>query len=264
MCLAENLQLPVPGNILRSNPGLKISPELVLINLEKLQRQLTSNDLDPAAYLAPRELTTYLQFKYQKRQVEWLGGRLAAKQAVLRAKGQELAGPAMREWPICADEHGRPFFKSLGNNQPSLSISHSHGLALAMTVNERNCGLDLQKISEATIRVKEKFCTRTEERIITSLDLPDKAELGRLSAQTKLMPLRYNNPATGLTLLWSAKEALRKARGGHPLTGFTAMQLTEVVRPNMHCWLFTMEIKNEKHLIPTFFYEDFAIALCVI
>jgi phosphopantetheinyl transferase len=246
MCLAENLQLPVPGNILRSNPGLKISPELVLINLEKLQRQLTSDDLDPAAYLAPRELATYHQFKYQKRQIEWLGGRLAAKQAVLRTKGQELAGPAMREWSICADEHGKPFFKSLGNNQPSLSISHSHGLALAMTVNERDCGLDLQKISEATIRVKEKFCTRTEERIITSLDLPN------------------NNPATGLTLLWSAKEALRKARGGHPLTGFTAMRLTEVVRPNMHCWLFTMEIKNEKHLIPTFFYEDFAIALCVI
>ncbi len=217
MCLAENLQLPIPDNLLRNNSGLKVSPELVLINLEELQRQLASGDLDPAEYLAPEELATYRQFKYQKRQSEWLGGRLAAKQAVLRSKGQELAGSAMREWSICADEHGRPFFKSLGNNQPSLSISHSHGLALAMTVNEKGCGLDIQKISEATIRVKEKFCSQTEEQIIASLDLPD------------------NNRATGLTLLWAAKEALRKARGGHPLTGFTAMQLTEAVRPNKHC-----------------------------
>jgi phosphopantetheinyl transferase (holo-ACP synthase) len=135
---------------------------------------------------------------------------------------------------------------------------------MAMTVNDKNCGLDLQKISEATIRVREKFCTKTEEEIITALDLPDKAELGRLSAQTKLMPLWYNNPATGLTLLWAAKEALRKARGGHPLTGFTAMQLTEAAQPNKHCWLFTMRINSEKHLIPTFFYKDSAIALSVI
>ena len=246
MSLAKKLQLPAPVNMLWNNPGLKISPELVLINLEKLQSQLTSADLDPATYLAPQELAIYQQFKYQKRQIEWLGGRLAAKQAVLNTKGQEPTGPAMREWSICADEHGRPFFKSLGNNQPSLSISHSHGLALAMTVNEKGCGLDIQKISEATIRVKEKFCSQTEEQIIASLDLPD------------------NNRATGLTLLWAAKEALRKARGGHPLTGFTAMQLTAAVLSNKHCWLFTMRINSEKHLIPTFFYEDFAIALCVI
>ena len=246
MCLAENLQLPVPDNLLHKNQDWKVSPELILINLEELQRQLTSGEFDLAECLAPRELTTYHQFKYQKRQIEWLGGRLAAKQAVLHAIGQETTGPTMREWPICADEHGRPFFRSLGNKQPSLSISHSHGLALAMIVNERDCGLDLQKISEATIRVKEKFCIQTEEQIITALDLPD------------------NNPATGLTLLWAAKEALRKARGGHPLTGFTAMQLTEAAQPNNHCWLFTMRINNEKHLIPTFFYKDFAIALSVI
>jgi len=238
--------LPVPDNLCWTIPDLKISPELVLINLAELPRQQTSGDLDPVTYLAPEELTLYRQFKYQKRQQEWLGGRLAAKQAVLRSKGHEPNEPAMREWSICTDEHGRPFFKYPGNNPPCLSISHSHGLALAMTVNERGFGLDLQKISAATVRVKEKFCTQTEERIITSLDLPD------------------NDRASGLTLLWAAKEALRKARGGHPLTGFTAMLLTAAVRSNNHCWLFTMGVKSEKHLIPTFFYEDFAIALCTI
>ncbi|MEN8134051.1 MAG: 4'-phosphopantetheinyl transferase superfamily protein [Thermodesulfobacteriota bacterium] len=246
MCLTKKLQLPVLDNTLWNHPGLKISPELVLINLEKLQRQLISADLDPAAYLAPEELAIYHQFKYQKRRIEWLGGRLAAKQAVLYAKRQEPTGSAMREWPVCADEHGRPFFKSLANKQPCLSISHSRGLALAMTVNERDCGLDLQKISEATVLVKEKFCSQSEEQIIASLDLPD------------------NSQATGLTLLWAAKEALRKARGGHPLTGFTAMQLTGAVGPNNRCWLCTLQINSEKHLIPTFFYKDFAIALCVI
>ena len=246
MYLAEILRLPVTDNFLQINPGLKVSPELVLINLEELQHQLTSGDLDPTEYLDPQELAALQQFKYQKRQIEWLGGRLAAKQAVLLLQGQKLTGPAMREWPIFADEHGKPFFKILKNDLFSLSISHSHGLALAMTIKKGICGLDIQKISGATIRVKEKFCSPEEEKIINSLDLPDK------------------NQETGLTLLWATKEALRKARGGHPLTGFISMQLTEALTTSNHCWFFTIRINSEKYQIPAFFYKDFAIALSVI
>lgn len=247
MCLAKILRLPVAENFLRAYPGLPGSPELVLVNLDQLHQRLESGALEPADYLAPEELATYHQFKYQKRQLEWLGGRLAAKQAVLRATEQEITGPAMREWSICADVHGKPFFvKSTGKNLPALSISHSHGKALAMTTENRDCGLDLQKISAATIRVKEKFCTPAEEKTVMALTLPDNIE------------------ATGLTLLWAAKEALRKARGGHPPTGFTAMQLTEVLSLSSHCWLFTMRLQNENHLVPAFFHEDFAVALSYV
>lgn len=247
MLFSKNLQLPAPDNYLRNSQGLKISPELVLINLDKLQQQLASGDFVPAEYLGQDELATFRQFKYQKRQFEWLGGRLAAKHSVLRLHGQELSARAMCKWEICADEHGKPFFKSLrGNQQPALSISHSHGLALALTLNEKGCGVDIQKISEATVRVKEKFCSQTEERLISYLGLPD------------------NNPAIALTLLWAAKEALRKARGGHPLTGFTAMKMIETVRANTNSWLLTMMINNERYQIQTFFYKDFAIALSVI
>lgn len=246
MRLAENLQLPVLDHTLLGDPWTKVSPKLVLINLEELQRRLVAGDLKPAEYLAPEELTTYNQFKYPKRQSEWLGGRLAAKQAVLRDQKQEETVAARHEWPICPDEYGRPAFKYPGNNQPGLSISHSHGLALAMTVNGRQCGLDLQKISMATTRVKEKFCSGEEEQLIASLNLPG------------------NSQANGLTMLWSAKEALRKARGGHPLTGLMNMQLTKTTTPHKNCWLFTMGVNSEQHLIPVFFYRDYTIALCII
>jgi phosphopantetheinyl transferase len=248
MTLARDLYLPVPDIFPRSAPGLKISPELVLINLEILRRQLTTGDLDPAEFLGPPELSTYQRFTYPKRQIEWLGGRLAAKQAVLQLTGRPPSAGAMREWLIGADEHGRPFFKTSPGERIGLSISHSHGLALAMTVKKRECGLDIQKISSATIRVREKFCARPEERIIAALALPD--------PQT--------NQAAGLTLLWAVKEALRKARGGHPLTGFTAMELTAAVRQADQCWLFSVRVGREEHLLPTFFYKDFAIALSVI
>jgi len=282
MCLAESLQLPVPKNLLQNIPGLDGSPQPVLINLDELLNQISSGALDPEEYLAPVELATYQQFKYQKRKIEWLGGRLAAKQSVLNLKGQKQSTAVMREWVILANEHGKPYYKNFKNDQPSLSISHSHGLALAIAVNEKECGLDIQKVSEATIRVKEKFCTEIEEEILSCLRLPDKTELGRLPAQTNLIPLkgvlkrvpssggdwaepvRCSNRATGPTLLWSAKEALRKARGSHPLTGFLAMQLIEVEQPDSNCWIFKLRVNNEKYLVSTSIKNDFALALSVI
>lgn len=248
MSLAKNLHLPGPDNFTLAALGLQATPEMVLINLATLQNQLAAGDLDPARYLADPELTTYRQFKYKKRQIEWLGGRLAAKRAYFRLTGRPQTPAAMREWPIRTDEHGKPFFLTPASDQTGLSISHSHGLALALTVRQRRCGVDLQKISPATIRVREKFCSQAEEQRLPALALP-----ARATAR-----------AAGLTLLWAAKEALRKARGGHPLTGFIAMELTASVCPNDGSWLFTLQVNGEKHQIPTFFHEDFAVAICVI
>jgi len=114
-----------------------------------------------------------------------------------------------------------------------------------MAVNKGECGLDLQKISEATIRVKDKFCRDTEEDVV-KINLPD------------------NDRVEVLSLIWAAKEALRKALGGYPLTGFTAMQLSKVEQLESQYWLFTLRVRDETHLIRTFFYKDFAIAICVI
>lgn len=246
MCQNEIIQIPRPDNFDLIDPGLKVWPELVFTRLADLQQQLISGALEPTAYLDRQELATYRQFKYIKRQIEWLGGRLAAKKAVLRLEGQETSSSAMRQWVLLTDKHGKPFFENTEPNRFDLSISHSHDLALAMATKKGRCGLDIQKISPATIRVKEKFCSQSEQQIITRLTLP------------------VADPAGGLTLLWAAKEALRKARGGHPLTGFTAMQLTEVLPSADQCRLFTIMVGNERYQLPTFFHDDYAIAWCII
>lgn len=246
MTLVSKLLSVLPDYIDHGITGLKVAPELVLLDLIKLQGQLASAELDPTTYLAAAELATYQGFKYPKRQTEWLGGRLAAKQAVLALLGEAQTPTAMQRWPIHADQHGRPFYKFPGNRQPALSISHSRGLAMAMAVPEGSCGLDLQNISAATVRVKEKFCRPAEELLLTSRSQPGPAGADRL------------------TLLWAAKEALRKARGGYPLTGFTSMELAEVVQTDSHNWLLTLRVREMMYLIPTFFHMDYAIALSVI
>jgi len=245
MISAEKLNLKSAEGFLRVGFDGDQLPELVLLDLDRLQEQLTANIFDPAEYLTTRELTTFQGFKYQKRKIEWLGGRLAAKQAVLYHTGRMPSAKAMREWSISADQNGKPFLKSRSGNSPSLSISHSQGLAAAMVTDQWSCGLDIQKVSEATVRVKEKFCTAEEEGIIASINLA-------------------NPPAFALTLLWAGKEALRKARGGHPLTGFTAMRLNGTVTIGEGHWLFTMQVQNNLYRILTFFYLDYAMALCVI
>jgi phosphopantetheinyl transferase len=245
MKLLKKLQPPTSTASLREVLGLSAAPELAMIRLDDLLAMQTDDSLDPARYLAPQELEKYLHFKYEKRRIEWLGGRLAAKKAALDHLDIPITEDTMRDWPVFADENGRPFFKSTADPGISLSISHSHGLASAIVVTGLACGLDVQKISGATVRVKEKFCSKSEEKILTSFIFTDP-----------------DQPATTLTLLWSAKEALRKALGGHPLTGFLVMTLDEIAPITENSWTFSILAKDRLHRIVVFMYQEYAVAIC--
>jgi phosphopantetheinyl transferase len=241
----EKLHPPISATSLGDILGLSITPELAMIRLDDLQKMQAAGDFEPANYLTPQELDCYNLFKYEKRQTEWLGGRLCAKKAALEHLSLPITKEFMREWPIFVEENGRPFFRSATHPELSLSISHSHGLASAMVVTGSPCGLDVQKITESTIRVKEKFCTNHEEEILTEFIPPDPGQ-----------------PATGPTLLWAAKEALRKALGGNPLTGFLAIVLIEIAPQDNSSWIFNLLVGDKSYQIMVFIYQDYAVAMC--
>jgi 4'-phosphopantetheinyl transferase EntD len=67
------------------------------------------------------------------------------------------------------------------------------------------CGLDVQQLSAAAVRVRDRFSSQAEYDILT-----------------RLLPLPERE---WLTLLWSAKEALRKMVSCQPLAGFRELQL---------------------------------------
>ena len=245
MKLLKKLQAPISTASLKEVLGLSAAPELAMIRLDDLLAMQADGGLDPARYLAPQELEKYRFFKYEKRRIEWLGGRLAAKKAAMDHLNMPITEGTMYDWPVFADENGRPFFKSTADPEISLSISHSHGLASAMVVTGPACGLDVQKISGATVRVKEKFCHKGEEKKLTSF-----------------ISTNQEQPATTLTLLWSAKEALRKALSGHPLTGFLVMTLAEITPENKNRWTFGIVAKDRLYRIVVFIYQDYAVAIC--
>ena len=162
------------------------------------------------AYLTADEQACLASFPLSKRRREWLGGRVAAKRAAMRLWAN--AGQPPRPYQalrIASQASGRPFL-CLASDQagppPHISISHSGELAVALASQDLLCGLDLQQIAPRILTVRERFASEAEATLLHTT-LPALPELH------------------ALTLLWSAKEALRKAIPCQPLLGFTEVTL---------------------------------------
>lgn len=161
-------------------------------------------------YLSPAEQERLASFTFAKRHREWLGGRIAAKKASMAL----LVGGSSRQvsyHELVVETHstGRPFLRWQGAQPPTLpaiSISHSGNYAGAIAARGHACGLDLQRITAKVITIRERFAVDAELALVCAI-CPSLDE------------------AAALTLLWSAKEALRKAIDRQPLMGFTEIGL---------------------------------------
>lgn len=170
---------------------------LTLVRLDELESAMQDEQFSRnlEALLSPEEKELFASYSFPKRRKEWLGGRLAAKWAVLglsRIKGTEETMPELSVLPV---EKGWPrLITSLldASKIPALSISHSDRFAVAMAADATACGIDIQKITDKTERVADRFSDEKEAGLLQEF-------LPRLEQKERL------------TLLWSAKEALKKA-----------------------------------------------------
>ncbi len=171
---------------------------LALIDLAVLAEKLTNwaERQILLGLLSEREKALFATYTYPKRQNEWLGGRLACKYAILSLHGRVTA-PAAEGFAaisILPAKTGRPELVHHGGHWPGpgISISHSSGYAVAMAARTQRCGIDIQKISKKIIQVQSRFAAAGE------LDCLRRSAQGLGETER-------------LTLLWSAKEALKKA-----------------------------------------------------
>lgn len=159
------------------------------------------NDLEQAALAA---------FKLPKRRAQWLTGRLCAKQAVIGYCQEHLPLlplPAANRIHIRNSPSGRPYLDCgrADLNSLDISISHSSDYAIAL-VASGPCGVDIQKDSGSLQRVRDHFCLDSETDLLQRC-LPD-LDHGRR-----------------LTLLWTAKEAVKKALSLEKMPGFLTLIL---------------------------------------
>lgn len=228
-----------------------------IVNLDRLAKELTRAEGNTLLgnLLTKTEQQIFHSFSFPKRKIEWLGGRLAAKNAATRL----MDGGPLNNLEILTDANGRPY---LGPGRktdtfPDISISHSAGLAAAMAVDSGRCGIDIQKITLTVIKVREKFCTASEVEILENHARQSSA-------------LLYNNSLEArLTMLWTAKETLRKACAAKPLPGFMKLRLTNINSAQNdtsagHVLLDFTGPDSEQTKVTVGLLGDFALAITVI
>ncbi len=169
---------------------------LTLMNtaqFEKLPSQSKWQD-SVANLLSPEELKLFAAFSYPKRQIEWLGGRLATKLAVFFLRGDKIRPDRIADISILPRDNGSPELhcSTVRDPLPCISISHSGKYAVGMAAYTKACGVDIQKITPQTVKVASRFTEPVELDLLA----------GRMPELSK---------TEQLSLLWSAKEALKKA-----------------------------------------------------
>lgn len=191
----EEVEL-LPGLPLRfTRPQAEAPACLALLDLTVLAEHLAARQAGqiPSSLLSSEEQTRYAGFTYPKRQREWLGGRLTCKFAALHlaAPHAHVTMPALSVLPA-ANGAPRLSCPSLPAwSLPAVSISHSDRYVVAMAAGTGACGIDLQKTTAQTVRVADRFAEPAEILLLRER-LPELAEPQRL------------------TLLWAAKESLKK------------------------------------------------------
>jgi phosphopantetheinyl transferase len=206
-----------------------------IVNLQTLQESSNAE-----LFLTEEELATYQDFSNSKRKLHWLGGRVAAKKAIIRLMQKQLQ---WHDIAISSLDSGRPLATVTGDIfQTDISISHSEGLAGAMAVTQGHCGIDIQIVTEKVSRVAPRFSTEREISL-----------------------LQNSVPATTeerLTLLWAAKESIRKAAGTVKLPGFLEIDLTGVSENDgWYAMEFNCGEGAAKILSQVKFYQGYGLAL---
>jgi phosphopantetheinyl transferase len=241
--------LPVGLSSLASTLFPTSIPTAVILSLTHLSSQ-TPHTL--THWLHEKELTQLSGFSYQKRQREWLGGRICAKQGLhifLQQQGKSYLLPKHHQYRVASEESGRPYFVQQDDVDflfPHLSISHSGEYATAM-ISPTHCGIDIQYPAENLSRVKECFIKTKEEQLIHE-SLPQLSTLAQLA------------------LIWAGKEALKKMLSPTGIPGFHELTLSRVIPKNATdaTLYFSGSNKYRKtfHVAAGIMNNGYSLALC--
>lgn len=222
---------PLQGTLSRIADSLfrGCNPCVTILPLHVIDPSSTHNY---STWLAPQEISQLSKFKYNKRATEWLGGRICSKQSMIlfsQLEGVKNKPVAAHLHRIASKESGRPYFSRQQPQHllvyPQLSISHSKEFAAALCATG-SCGIDIQYQTPSLLKVREKFINSAEEELLATL-FGTAPILARLS------------------LLWAAKEAIKKMLSPTGMPGFHDLRLVEASVADDHsCVLHLLETRH--------------------
>ncbi len=169
-----------------------MSVQTLVLRHGKIEQRVCFAAVDavqPEEFLSEREKEQLREYKFAAKKQDFLLGRLAAK----RALGALLPEPDLRRIEIRAGEQGQPLVQHPRAGSAEVTVSHSHGLAVALAFPaEFPMGVDLETVSAVSAGT-----------IIGELQasVPEQAWLAAAAV----------DDATACCVLWTAREALGKA-----------------------------------------------------
>ncbi|WP_226585446.1 holo-ACP synthase [Halobacillus litoralis] len=112
-----------------------------MVELSRIKQSIKRNPRFVQRILTDREYKRFLELK-EKRQVEYLAGRFAVKEAFAKAAGTGIGKLGFRDIEVLSNETGAPELTSKGYEHLKVwvSISHSEDHAIAQVVLEQGRG----------------------------------------------------------------------------------------------------------------------------
>ena len=156
---------------------------------------------------------------------EWLLGRMALKDCVRHLLWQRGHGPLFpAEIEIDAEPAGRPVVRGPFQDRLHVSAAHKHGLVVARVTEDRECGIDLERIEPRSADFEELAFTASERALLPGAAATPRSDSP--SSQDSPSPSEPTARDVAITRFWVAKEAAGKALG----TGLTGNPSRFVVR----------------------------------
>jgi holo-[acyl-carrier protein] synthase len=108
-----------------------------LVELKRIERAMERQPKFVERILTEKERQTFLRLS-KKRQVEFLAGRFAVKEAYAKALGTGIGKElSFQDIEVEYDERGKPVMMSINGDRIHVSISHSEHYAIAQVIIER-------------------------------------------------------------------------------------------------------------------------------
>ena len=199
------------GRVYWKGPGppAHMSAQTLVLRHGKIEQRVFFAAVDAVPseeFLSGSEKAQLEGFKFAAKKQDFLLGRLAAK----RALGALLPEPDLRRIEIGSGEHGEPLVRHPQAGTAGVTLSHSHGLAVALAHSAAYpLGIDLETVSAVSAGT-----------IIGELDAsaPEHAWLAAAGV----------DDATACCVLWTAREALGKALKVGLNSPLGALALTDI------------------------------------
>ncbi|MFH0785339.1 MAG: 4'-phosphopantetheinyl transferase superfamily protein [Pseudomonadota bacterium] len=206
--------------------------------------------------LHPQEILKFASYRLAKRRAEFLTGRICAKLAIksFLDSGNLNPPPPLDKIEIANDPFGRPIINLHDLTDwlpPEISITHGGKYAAALATDSP-CGIDVQQQRDNLLRVREKYCSLSELQLLGKI-LPNLTTLSCLA------------------MLWTAKEAAKKALSSLQMPGFLELELMQLANDSPNCYSLTMAVMvRDNSRMPQIVrvlatpFADYGLAICIL